>query len=226
MERAPYVLARGWRTTRRSRRRWLAGPSSILAALVLMASATAALASTATAFTGNIDVGDMSTTMPYGCPGGGCTAGFAGSSSGDIAGVDDAGSAFEVVWPDPATTSPVANLSGTLNVSAICPITPPVLLGGTITSAAFTITGAELVYGNNRTVSNATIQGNFNGFWEGETMYTTMSALSVSGAVSITIPVNTIDAQGVMQLTPIPAPTGCLTNSQEYSISGSLLTAE
>jgi hypothetical protein len=206
-----------------SRRRGLATPFLVVVGVLAAAgTSTVGLASNATVYTAVVNVGNMQTTMLYGCDTG-CTNPIAGTSSGHVAGTDDTGSPFEVLWPDPAITTPVNNMSGTMTVSAICSQTGNVLLGGTVNGASFSISGALMYYGSTRAMSSATVTGNFVGFWRGDTLVVTATTLSISGATSITVP--SPFGEGVMQLTPIPPLTGCTTLSQPYSISGTVLYA-
>jgi hypothetical protein len=166
--------------------------------------------------TSTIDIADVTASAAYPCiPS--CSTGFVGLSSGDVSGVMNSGNTpFTVTWPVSGAT---ANLSGSGNVSGICPPNGVAVLGGGI-DGTITIGGAELVYGGN--VFTASVVAKFSGSWEADVFVPAVYEIDISGGPAAIVLTPT--GVGAVAMTPTPPIAGC-SGTQSYILSGTMLTA-
>ena len=206
------VVAR--RANARRQRRHVAGlPLLLSLAVVLVRPPTVVHAVTPEAAT--IDVANMQAALSFPCRP--CFTGLAGTSAGDIAGVDANNNPFHASWPGSGS---VANLSGNMQVDADCGGGAGVVTGGDA-NGSFTVTGAVLVERNVQT--GATITVTFVGNYDGDVLVSQVTLVQIAaGATQLSV--TPLRGVGAVTMTPTPPITGC-NGTQSYSMSGTFLTA-
>lgn len=187
-----------------------------VALLVIPASGAKALPVVAT---GSITVGFRATlTYPF-CTG--CSLAIAGSSAGELAGVDG-NTAYEVSWP-----SNGANFAGTIYYTPSCSVgdIPGLTSIGPLSS--ITITNAVMTYGT-QAAKPAQVTVTFGGaaLPGGVEVETTVRQIDITGPASVTITMP--ESTGVIHLTPVTPVGACISGGtqQGFEMSGPLLALQ
>jgi hypothetical protein len=158
---------------------------------------------------------EFHTTLMYPCSG--CFVSISGTSGGDVAGNDN-GTAYEIAWPDNATTT---NFSGTLYYTVSCNGSLPQSLSFDAASN-ITVNNAELAYGTLHEA--ATVRISFGAALSGDAVVvTSVTSMEITSS-SKHFTVYPLSA-GALDLTPTTPAGACLTGSQGYQLSGPLMTA-
>jgi hypothetical protein len=138
----------------------------------------------------------------------GCAATFSGTFRGTVSGLDVAGNAYVLTFPDP-TVGPVtsANLSASGGYDDVCAAWPVVLPPSGRGGGNFAVTGGLLV-DNGVTSHGAQLTGGFGWVRDGTVASFGLSSGTVSTG-GTTVATNVVIGEGVGQFVPLGGPAWC-----------------